>query len=97
MAIVLPFRDLLIAASLKLHSGLTCCHAFRSLPRSIDRGLIEATRANIAAAPHRCPFRDLLIAASLKLRTPRPTDPACSAAFRDLLIAASLKRVRRGA
>ena len=38
----------------------------RTLPRSIDRGLIEARLWRSTSRARHAPFRDLLIAASLK-------------------------------
>ena len=66
-----------------------------SIPRSRDRGLIEAP---LGPLDHQAPleFRDHVIAASLKLNLLQPgrIGPVCK--FRDHVIAASLKQVRGG-
>ena len=79
--------------------GSTADRHVRSFPRSIDRGLIEATNVPIAMTASAAHFRDQLIAASLK-RMSTPAHERRRATFRDQLIAASLKlqssyRVRR--
>ena len=61
------------------------------IPRSVDRGPIEAQQASADSDTHRRTFRDQLIAAPLK---PLQTEDggAHPGAFRDQLIAAPLKR-----
>ena len=86
-----PFRDLLIAASLKQIPGGGLGGA-QALPRSIDRGLIEASQGHCRLACRARSFRDLLIAASLKQLSLLPLSLR-AISFRDLLIAASLKRM----
>ena len=66
-----------------------------TLPRSIDRGLIEADLLSLLPIWPGLPFRDLLIAASLKRCDELRADPL-PPAFRDLLIAASLKQFGLG-
>ena len=84
------FRDQLIAASLKPVVGLGFQPARREFPRSIDRGLIEATQLAFLAFAGCAHFRDQLIAASLKLKLRALLSPPRDH-FRDQLIAASLK------
>ena len=62
----MDFRDLLIAASLKQKSSEDESTRTRELPRSIDRGLIEACKKIGTCFHVPASFRDLLIAASLK-------------------------------
>jgi hypothetical protein len=45
------FRDHVIAASLKLELCTFAMEAIKSIPRSRDRGLIEASRRSFAASP----------------------------------------------
>ena len=84
------FRDLLIAASLKL--GYVDTHGYTPslLPRSIDRGLIEALEASRYSTSSEMLPRSIdrgLIEAD-GIPSQRAAAPC---GFRDLLIAASLK------
>ena len=88
---VAPFRDLLIAASLKRTRHHRPSRRAPSLPRSIDRGLIEAawrtrTRRYRPCTLPRSIDRGLIEATSRRESAIRSGYP-----FRDLLIAASLK------
>jgi len=60
------------------------------LPRSIDRGSIEAARSRPVLMVNTGHFRDQLIAAPLK-RHAETSAPCASRDFRDQLIAAPLK------
>src|SRR5205807_10331631 len=83
------FRDQLIAASLKLRDGSRIWCTFGRFPRSIDRGLIEAS-ADLKPTSTPTNFRDQLIAASLKRLSSKHPE-RYNDHFRDQLIAASLK------
>ena len=66
-SVVFSFRDQLIAASLKLTNQQAGADKDQPLPRSIDRGLIEAGPLGDRVSDRVSAFRDQLIAASLKL------------------------------
>ena len=85
------FRDLLVAASLKHGDAVSHEESASLFPRSIGRGLIEASRCRPPDVKTISSFRDLLVAASLKHQQSSLLLDADDFRFRDLLVAASLK------
>ena len=85
------FRDQLIAAPLKPAQLTGREIGGEVIPRSTDRGPIEAMAA-FASRPTRSQFRDQLIAAPLKHGLRAVSKPAWGE-FRDQLIAAPLKQI----
>ena len=81
----------MIAASLKPTSVRSAIASTATFPRSIDRGLIEATIMRATVRGNAANFRDQLIAASLKRSLAHRAEQSDDRHFRDQLIAASLK------
>ena len=86
-----PFRGLMTAAALKLSHVVFDLLYFPSLPRSDDRGRIEATCKSELDPDFKETFRGLMTAAALKPRSARRCWKPVTAAFRGLMTAAALK------